>query len=401
MDKHYLNRTFVSYFFSSIIFIGLLFLAGCAALQKNLPEKAKPRHPEVQVHNITALLPIKNGDLATSGKAIRDGLLAAYYADPQKQNGRNINIKIVDTSEGDINTLYDQAVVNGADFIIGPLTKPEVNTLASRDNLPLPTLALNTLDNYKSKVVYNLYQFGLSPQDEALQAAEKMSADGRNHIAIIAPDNQWGKRIAATFANKYKEKGGQIAASLYYNQNMAFDTQIKDLLKTGESAKQNNKKNSIPVPRNDIDGFFLIATPQNGRQIVPLLKFYYVQNIPPIYSISNIYSGVPNPNLDQDLNSVIFCDLPWVISPTASLPPRIQKIYNQVTTEWQSSFASNSRFYALGADAYHVVIYFNNLAKDSSVKIRGATGTLSIDNYNHVYRTLKWAQMQNGVPAEL
>lgn len=368
-----------------ILVITCACLVSCANFKKSVKvNQTTINKPQpVKIHNVTALLPLKDGELAANGKAIRDGILTAYYADNDKKDKNNLNINIIDTTGKNVMDLYNQSVANKADLIIGPLTKPDVSIIASQGKLPIPTIALNTLDNYKNRVVPNLYQFGLSPQDEAEQTATKMSGDKHLHVEIIAPDNAWGRKIANTFTNKFKETGGQITASLYYNQNTDLDVQIKNSIQTG------------------VDGIFLVATPQNGRQIVPLLKFYHTTNLPAIYATSTIYSGVPNPNLDQDLNGIIFCDMPWTIEDVTNLPPRIQRIHNQVTSEWQDSFANNSRLYALGADAYHIMIYFNNLIESPSVKIRGATGILNIDRYNHVVRTLNWAEFKNGIPVEL
>ena len=47
-----------------------------------------------------------------------------------------------------------------------------VQAIAEMGSLPVPTLALNTLDDYQSVSTYNFYQFGLSPRDEAVQAAD-------------------------------------------------------------------------------------------------------------------------------------------------------------------------------------------------------------------------------------
>ena len=61
-------------------------------------------------------------------------------------------------------------------------------------------------------------------------------------------------------------------------------------------------------------------------------------------------------------------------------------------------FANYSKFYALGIDAYFLATSLNKLIANRQTTIDGATGMLHLDNYNHIYRTLDWTQIQQGTP---
>lgn len=390
----------------SLIFIFVLttFLFGCAQISKEKPRVIKHRQPVHAVYRphltqnlqkVAVFLPL-SGALADQSLAIKNGFLAAYYSG-QKAGTASFDIKFVDTTNQNIISLYNNEVEAGTNLIIGPLQKPDVEQLASSAELPIPVIALNTADNYKNKVKINLYQFGLSTQDEAIVAASKIIKDGHFSTALIYPSVAWGETLAAAFRNKYSALGGHIVAEMRYDNSSNVDAQIRQLMGISETDFNNNKKRHAELAhRTDIDAVFLIAYPQKARQIVPLLKFYYAENIP-MYATSMIYSGTPNPGVDQDLDGVKFADMPWVIDSPATLPQYLQDVHNNLTASSPQSFAKNSRLYALGVDAYTLTTNFNTLITTPHAGIAGATGTLHLDNYNHIYRRLHWTKFQQGL----
>lgn len=396
----------------SLILLISLFLSGCASdmwrwsassNEKINLNQETPQQIVAPPQNITLMLPLKGkGNLALTSQAIRNGFLAAYYT-----NHLQLNIRIIDTTDGDIAALYRAAVANDADIVVGPLTKNEVETLTNIGPLPVPTIALNTLDNYQYKTVVNLYQFGLLPQDEVLQTAIKVVEQQRDSVAVIAPETPWGNKIADLFIRQYEASGKQVVAVLRYHFGKDLAGEICNFLaydatKLCVPQKDKDKKQKDAdeiMRRQDIDAiFFVTATPAQARQMVPLLKFYYASDLP-IYSISTVYSGVSRPDLDQDINDVYFCDIPWVVKSPDSFNSNLRAIYNKIiaTTSWYDSFAKYSKFYALGIDAYNLAIGLNDLLDAPQRGIEGASGTLYLDSRNHIYRELQWVQMKGGI----
>src|SRR5690606_32760795 len=113
---------------------------------------------EEQPRQVALLLPLQ-GTLEKSGKAVRDGFMAAYYA-AKNRDTRVPEVRIFDTSGGNIDQVYQLALDDGAEFIVGPLEKESLAQLNLRLNLPVPTLALNEVDNAFG-YPEGLYQFGL------------------------------------------------------------------------------------------------------------------------------------------------------------------------------------------------------------------------------------------------
>src|SRR3569623_1952139 len=92
--------------------------------------------------NIALLLPLR-GPYGHAAAAVRDGFLAAYFAD-RLQNYKT-RIRIYDSADKSaaVPQLYARALADGAELVVGPLAKEAVSALRQSGNLTVPTLALN------------------------------------------------------------------------------------------------------------------------------------------------------------------------------------------------------------------------------------------------------------------
>ncbi|HVV67810.1 MAG TPA: penicillin-binding protein activator [Gammaproteobacteria bacterium] len=328
---------------------------------------------------IALLLPLQ-GSIGASGQAVRNGFLTAYYYAKQQQSNAP-TVDVIDTSGGNVVGLYQQAVAQGADFIVGPLSKDNLQTLVGQGKLTVPTLALNTLDN--GGAIKNLYQFGLSPKDEAAQAAMQARSDGRQRALVIYPGSAFGQGIAGAFEKSWKNHGGSIVGNYAYQSNTNLSGWVRGVMGVRRGSK-------VSSGRQDMDMIFLVGFPEQARQIMPLLAYYNGDKIP-VYATSLVYSGNPNPQNDRDLNGIQFSDMPWILGPDT---PQWSEMRAHIQSLWGNSYSRFPRLYAFGIDAYHLTYRLG-----SSVK--GATGELSLDSDQHIRRQLQWAQIQNGVPQVL
>lgn len=392
-------------FYLSIAVILLSLLAGCVNLWEN--DTIVDVSPEVRsvaldataklttakttssFNRVTLLLPLQ-GKLASVGQAVRDGFLTAY--NNASISARPAHVDIIDTTRmGSIEAAYQKAVEQGADFIVGPLAKEDVQALNLFDNLSVPVLALNYLDASQATSA-QLYQFGLSPLDEARQVAILAQQNDYHRALIIVPAGNWGQSVAHVFQSEWQAAGGEVAGSLFFTgPNQTLSTQIRRLLHFNQTDKQ-----TTPTRRNDFDMIFLAASPETARQIKPLLKFYYAEDVP-VYAVSLVYSGVSHPQWDNDLNGITFCDAPWVLNAQQSLTSLRQRI----ALFWPANFQQNARLYALGVDAYQLVTHFSLLTSFTEQNVQGATGMLRFDSQQRVVRQLTCAQFRDGVPRVL
>jgi uncharacterized protein len=142
----------------------------------------------------------------------------------------------------------------------------------------------------------------------------------------------------------------------------------------------NSKNTAATERRRDVDVIFLLAPPHYARSIVPLLNFYYASDIP-IYATSAIYSGVPAPQKDADLNGVRFCDIPWLLN---------------ASDHHLSKSNRYNRLYAVGQDAYLIGTELARLQQLPYFPLYGSTGILTVKRNQQIYRYLPWTTMHDG-----
>ena len=349
--------------------------------------------------NIALLLPL-TGRFANPAKAIRDGLLASYYAKKEKEN---ISIRVYDT-KGDpeiIGDVYDKAVSNGAEFIIGPLNKASIKELADQGDLSVPTLALNYI-NSEDSVPQELYQFGLSPEEEALQVAERTWLDGHVNAAVLTPTGPWGDRVHKAFRDRWEEIGGRVVEQQSYNSSKNdFSLPIRLLLNIDDSKRRYRKMSRLlktklkysTYRRQDIDFIFIAGFPRQARQIRPQLKFFHASKVP-VYATSHIYTGNLNTERDRDMDGIRFGDMPWVLSESTShrgLRNEIEKLISKEGNKHQ-------RLYAMGVDAFNIIAALNTLKAYPYERYQGETGSLSLDEKQRIKRQLSWVYFRSGRP---
>jgi hypothetical protein len=299
-------------------------------------------------------------------------------------------------------TTYQQAVIAGADMIVGPLTKDSVNNLAASGNLTIPVLALNRVSN-PGQLPPQLYQFGLSPENEAEQVAERIMLDGLHQGVALVPEGPWGERILQTFNDRLVQLGGELVDVAFYKANdKLFSQPTQQLLKINESEARYRRLKRLlnddikfeQRRRQDIDFVFLAAFPRQARQIRPELKFFSAGNLP-VYATSHVYSGKLDPARDNDMDGIIFGDIPWLLQSSPSM------IKSGVEQAWPQQAGSQARLYAMGADAYNVLPYLKRLGTNPLERYFGETGVLQLDANRHLNRQLLWARFVNGVPTRL
>ena len=349
--------------------------------------------------NIALLLPL-TGRFAKPAKAIRDGLLASYYA---KKDKDNIIIRIYDTKGAaeNIEDVYQKAISNGAQFIIGPLDKSSITKLVEQDNLSVPTLALNYIDP-DTTIPQELYQFGLSPEEEAAQVAERTWLDGHVNAAILTPTGPWGDRVYKAFRERWEQIGGRVVEQQSYNSSKNdFSLPIRKLLNIDESKQRYRKLSRLlqtklkytTYRRQDIDFIFIAGFPRQARQIRPQLKFFHASQVP-VYATSHIYTGNLNTERDRDMDGIRFGDMPWVLSETTSHHGLRNEIESLISKEGNK----HQRLYAMGVDAFNIIAALNTLKSYPYERYQGETGSLSLDEKQRIKRQLSWVYFRSGRP---
>lgn len=354
--------------------------------------------------HIAVIVPM-SGRFAKAASAVRNGLLTAFYADSQ-QNYRP-EIRFYDEGEDpqQIDAIYQQAITDGADFVIGPLNKEAVTNLAHYDGIQGGILALNYGEfSDEDRLPDNFFQMSLSPEQEAIHVAEHAWLDGHTKAAAIYPDSPWGARVYAAFKARWEELGGTIVEYQTYDMKKSdYAVPIKQLLNIDESEKRfrtirrlvRRKIEYEPRRRKDVDFIFMAAFSRQGRLLRPQLKFHRASDIP-VYATSHVFSGALQPNMDRDMNGVRFSDMPWTLNQDTNDTMKLQ-----IKTVWPNTSNRFMRLFALGIDAYQIVPELNRMRRNRFTSIQGTTGILYLDISNRIQRRLLWAQFQGGIPKVL
>jgi len=352
-----------------------------------------------QPRKVALLLPLGGREQAVSD-AIRDGFMAAYFQSATKDRPE---ITFYDTNAGgNFLAVYQRAVAEGSEAVVGPLLKDHVKALQGLPQLPVPTLALNALDD-GSKAPANLYQFGLSLNEEAIQVAETAGAEQHRRAVIIGVRTDWATRAADNFKAQWSKASGSVVDEIWFQPiGSDFASGIERMLAVDESRQRSKEIQRIigksfrfePRRRQDIDMIFYVGKADQARSIKPMMTYYYADGIP-VYATSSIYSGTEDPARDQDLDGILFPEIPWVLDDHDNLKQNI------VSNSGNSPFI---RLYALGADAFRLFPRLRQLVSNSAAAGQhrralagpGATGAQKIGVGTISARTCETGQCSAG-----
>jgi outer membrane PBP1 activator LpoA protein len=339
-----------------------------------------------QPKKIALLLPI-TGRLAGPGNAVREGFMHAYESGSQSAH---LDIQIYDTAKASATSLYEKAIAEGANYVVGPLGKTDVAAIAAISH-PVPTLMLNDTEQ---SVKQNAYQFGLSPANEARQVAVRARKNGHSRTLVIAPSSPWGEEVSTAFKNQWTSMGGHVVDVLSYSEQEDMAPAIKRLLHASELKRPSRgkkvKETQIkgPMRRQDFDMIFLLAYPSKARQIMPMLRYYFVGGTP-VYATSAVYSGSADAQKDRDLEGITFCDMPWVFS------------HQMGAKNWPEQWNSFNRLYALGMDSFELTIQMNQLLLFPAMGVSEGNGAVYINSKHQITRILVFGKMKQGLAQEV
>lgn len=344
---------------------------------------------------IALALPL-SGPLAGAGAAVRDGFMAAFYADPSADD-YDIQITVTDTHEQVFGNLYDELRKDNPDLIVGPLEKEALASVMGREAMPVPLLALNYHDS-AGQPPRDLYQFGLSAEDEAYQIARRLDQAGHDQVLVLIPQGDWGDRVEAALRAALDETGGVALDIRRFFRDDNLRAVTADLLGINTSRERaiavertiGQNVEFEPRRRQDVDAIVMVAQPTVARQLKPLFAFYFAGDLP-VYSPSLIYEGRPDPSRDRDLDQVRFTDIPWVLETDN---PRRQ----EATRAFPDMGGQLGRLYAMGVDAYRLSKRLPLLRQVEGSSVQGLTGRLTMGPDGRVQREQLWAIFEQGTP---
>ena len=354
----------------------------------------------ISTNQVALLLPL-SGQFSELGDAIKNGFIAARFAD-----GGTAPIRLYDTKstlEGALEQ-YDLAVTEGASLIIGPLNKSAVISLAANNRVSVPTVSLNYVGDDVAGHA-NLYQFGLLPEDNARDVAYFALNENYRKAVVVAADSSLSQRLANAFENTFNANGGQVLGKEVIGEDSYdFSPQLKKLLAINSSHSRKRQLAKLldtelqfePAIRSDIDVIFMAVGADQARLLRPQLQFHHAGKLP-LFSTAQIFSGEPDAQADSDLSGIKYNDIPWILTDAVAQT----NLYQILTSEDEEPSPGLSRLRALGIDAYNIHSQIENMRLNALYSHTGKTGELSLAEGNKIRRRLQWAEFQEGVPVKI
>ncbi|MEJ8569003.1 penicillin-binding protein activator [Elongatibacter sediminis] len=346
--------------------------------------------------NVAVLLP-QSGRYEAAGRAIRDGIVAAYTDRP---DGSELHFFAAGDDPLDTPSAYFEAREEGARWIVGPLQPESVQALLNLAGLATPVLALNRLPAGflpAPGLQGQVYGIALSQEDEVRAIAREMRARGLLRALVLAPESEWGERMAAVFNDEFLRENTEIVASTRYLESENDHSAVLERLLQIDASKARAQRlentlqmdlNFEPVRRDDIDVIFLAASASQGLLLRPQLRFHSAGRLP-VYATSRIYSGVPDRARDQDLDGVRI--------PITPLQLRADETdtYAALPSVRNGSFAP---LYALGRDAWSILPWLELMKRDPDFRFHGASGTYRASPDGNLAREPTFAEFRGGRP---
>lgn len=362
---------------------------------------ARPRVGQIgRVERIALLLPLTS-DYAQAAAAVREGFLAMQAAD---RNRDKPSVQVIDTGADPAAAAmaYQQAVRDGAHLVVGPLGLDGVDQVARNTDLAAPTLLLSHASEEIDTTRKTVFQFGLPPEQEATQVAERAWLDGHRQAAVLYPNSAWGRRVHEAFVGAWQRLGGIVISEQQYVLDQSdYSDPVKRLLNITQSeARSARLENVIKTklrfearPRDDLHFVFLAADTRHARLIKPQLNYHRASRLP-VYATSHVFSGRGDPARDVDLDGIQFGDMPWMLIGDG----RVAELRRSLQAGWPYAHTGLDRLFALGMDAYAIVPHLNRLSSENAVRFSGVTSGLSLARGGQLHRQLVWAQFRKGVP---
>ena len=339
---------------------------------------------------IAVILPL-TGRLAMQGRALKDGILSAYFNETDVKP----ELVFIDSTrpEDGANILQNEDY----QLVIGPLIKDNIQVFAPFIKLGVPVIALNRDDTAMPEREY--YYYSLAPEDEALQLARHLESRGLNEPIIIAESNSVAQRMKGAFVNYWQESRSRTPIEVDYSDSKTMRDGISAAMGVAPSKARIRQINALVRQevyafernRRDIDAIVVFANAEQTELINPVIETSIspFADILPVFASSRSHSLEMSNNSYRDLRNLNFIDLPWML-PEHSW----QGLSREAQALWPQRTDTDYRLFAMGYDAYNLVPHLRHMALFPEYQFNGLTGRLSLDTEQQVQRRLPWGRVQ-------
>ena len=360
-----------------------------------------------QPARVGLLIPLQ-GPLASAGRAVRDGFIAAYL---HRDGAAKPGLRIYDSVASPMPALHQQCLADGIELIIGPLSKE--NLAALRDlNPEIPVLGLNYLDKPEaaqgegpetegrggaaaaweravdgvSGRSLGFRQLGLAIEDEAATIAERLRGDGIEQLLVVRNSEDWALRGSLALASDWPFEVHLQA----FEDAQAITESVGEAMRVEESLERRKalqkllgqRLHFLPRSRIDLDAVVAFVNHLEAAALAPALHYHSAQRLP-VYASSQ---SVRNPSALEELDGFQISEMPFQLNANG--------LSNAVQQAFDLGSSDVAAFYALGIDAWRILNRWRQMAGGES--IQGATGTLQLGADGRIRRQLAWGTVSGG-----
>lgn len=269
-----------------------------------------------KVIKIGLLLPL-SGRSADLGKALQDAATVSLFDKYARLSPRQQNVRVEllpkdtgDTPEQATNAIQ-QAVDDGAEFIIGPLFADA--TSASSPIARGKNINVLSLSNTRTQASPGTYMFGFSPAEQTERVVSYAIASSKTRVAVLAPSGPLGDIVLDAAISAAQQQGFKLAGQARYTaQGAGIDAALNTLVAAGK-------------PPN----FDAILIPEGGPTLTTILRGLSARGVKP-GTVKFLGTGLWD---DADLLRRVNLESAWV----ASSPP-------ELTSQFEARFRETYKY---------------------------------------------------------
>ena len=143
-------------------------------------------------------------------------------------------------------TALQQAVDQGASFVVGPLFSQSVQAVTPL--LRQKQMNMLTFSNNRAVAGGGVFLFGFMPEEQVIRIAEYAYLHNLTRVALLAPNDSYGEKVKKTLMDSYARKGGTVApAELYAPSPANIDAAVSRLAQAYSNAPEDRRFQAIFV----------------------------------------------------------------------------------------------------------------------------------------------------------
>ncbi|MEP7154598.1 MAG: penicillin-binding protein activator [Betaproteobacteria bacterium] len=318
--------------------------------------------------HIAIILPLNSRTLGKAADAVRQGFLAGANADGKSAPA--FRVYSADDEAGSLAAQYRKARSDGANVVVGGVTRDGASMMARESSNYLPSLALNApgVAN-ENEFPDRFFYISLNLDWEARFGARTAANEGLRRAAILASTSPLSKRVQESFEKEWSRLGGEIAARIAVAGDASEGLRIQ-----------------TSMERANADVVFLAAEMKVARFARP-----YLPTGIPVFATSLTIDPRADAVDNLDLDSVRFMEMPWFVQPDHPAVMAYAKPAEPLPIEYE-------RLYALGIDAWRLAqMVMTNDKPKTFVPLDGVTGRITLEGHQFV-RQLASGEMRDGRP---